>query len=65
MKLPPGAAVPPAGTAVALDVAAAQEGGSLMDTFMVPILELCMVGGFPPQPMMIKTTTVTTKPNKK
>jgi hypothetical protein len=65
MKLPPGVAVPPAGTVVALDVAAAQEGGSLMDTLIVPMLVLCIVGGFPPQPMMIKAITVIAKPNKK
>ncbi len=64
MKFPPGAAVPPAGTVVALD-AAAQEGGSLMDTFIVPMLELCIMGGFPPQPIRIKATTVMTKLTEK
>jgi hypothetical protein len=65
IKFPLGEAVPPAGTVVGLAVAAAQEGGSLMDTLIVPMLELCIVGGFPPQPMMIKATTVITEPNKK
>jgi len=61
MKFPPGAAVPPAGT---LD-AAAQEGGSLMDTFIVPMLELCIMGGFPPQPTRNTTTAVMTKITEK
>jgi len=65
MKFPPGAAVPPIGTTVAPDVAAAQDGGSLKDTFIVPILELCIVGGFPPQPVMIKASAVIAKLNKK
>jgi hypothetical protein len=60
MKFPPGAAVPPAGTVVALD-AAAQEGGSLMDTFIVPMLELCIMGGFPPQPTRNTATAVMTE----
>jgi len=65
MKFPPGAAVPPAGTAGGPEVAAAHEGGSLMDTLIVPMLVLCIVGGFPPQPMTNKTTAVITKANKK
>jgi hypothetical protein len=65
MKFPLGEAVPPAGTVVAPGVAAAQEGGSLMDTLIAPMLELCIVGGFPPQPMTNKTTTVITEPRMK
>src|SRR5207247_10952925 len=64
-NVPPGAAVPPSGTPVAPGVAAMQDGGSLTDTLIAPMLELCIVGVLPPQPMMIRATVAKARINRK
>src|SRR6266436_6046624 len=65
VNVPAGAAVPPAIAAVAPEVEAAQEGGSLTDTLTAPMLELCMGGTFPPQPTAIITSTAKIKTGRK
>src|SRR5260370_22136744 len=65
MNVPPGAAVPPAATAVAPDVAAAQDGGSLMDTCTVPMPGPGTEDVFPPQLTIITATTAVNRPSRK
>src|SRR6266436_1694725 len=65
VNVPAGAAVPPAIAAVAPEVEAAQEGGSLTDTLTAPMLELCMGGTFPPQPTAIIISTAKMKTGRK
>lgn len=63
LKVPEGAAVPPAGTAAVPAVGAAQEGGSLTDTFIVPMPGVTVPGVtmevFPPPQLMATAVTPT------
>src|SRR6266849_9101140 len=56
VNMPPGAAVPPTGAAAAPLVPAAHEGGSLMDTFIVPMPGATMELLPPPQLMATVAT---------